>query len=141
MNRSTDAQYMAFLESLPLGEVRSAPTKAEFSRPPLASLGDCLAETAACVPQGFTKITGCTESFWRDVPADIPDTPWLVTEAATACLEPAPVTVFVCAGTPPATAIQILEQAVAWLREHGRELEDFTPREPEPAPCAGDCPF
>lgn len=46
MNRRTDAQYLAFLESLPPAEVRSAPTKTEFfkgdkpttQRPPLASL-------------------------------------------------------------------------------------------------------
>ena len=140
MNRRTDAQYLAFLESLPLGEVCSAPTQAEFSRPPLGSLGDCLAETAAFQPQRFTKITGCTESFWRDVPADIPEEPWLVLEAATACIDPAPLTMFIAAGTHPETAIEILEQALNWLKEHGDKLPTMTPIEPAPF-SDGDCPF
>jgi len=103
------------------------------ARPPLATLGDCLAETASYLPQGFTKITGCTESFWRDIPADRPDAPWLVMEAATACLEPAPVTIFISAGTPAATAREILKQVSKWLKEHGDELPGLTPREPESA--------
>ena len=108
------------------------------ARPPLATLGDCLAETASYLPQGFTKITGCTESFWRDIPADRPDAPWLVMEAATACLEPAPVTIFISAGTPAATAREILKQVSKWLKEHGDQLPGLTPREPEPTACDND---
>ena len=103
------------------------------ARPPLATLGDCLAETASFVPSGYTKFTGCTESFWRDIPAGKPDSPWFVMEAVTACFEPAPVTIFISAGTPAATAREILKQAARWLKEHGDELPDLTPREPESA--------
>ena len=103
------------------------------ARPPLETLGDCLAETASFVPSGYTRITGCTESFWRDIPADKPDSPWFVAEAVTACLDPAPVTIFISAGTPAATAREILKQAARWLKEHGDELPDLTPREPESA--------
>ncbi len=110
----------------------------DWTRPPLGSLGDCLAETAAHQPHGYTKITGCTESFWRDIPADKPDAPWCVMEAATACLEPAPVTIFISAGTPAATARAILKQAAKWLKEHGDELPSLTPREPEPTACDAD---
>ena len=138
------AQYTSYLDSLPLNEVanaptlneyfggkskRNAPTKPKTPRPPLGSKGDCLAETAAHQPYGFTKITGCTESFWRDIPTGKPDTPWLVMEAVTACLEPAPVHIFITAGTPAATAREILKQAAKWLDEHGDELPGLTPLE------------
>ena len=103
------------------------------ARPPLATLGDCLAETASFVPSGYTKFTGCTESFWRDIPTGKPDSPWFVMEAVTACFDPAPVTIFISAGTPAATAREILKQAARWLKEHGDELPDLTPREPESA--------
>jgi len=103
------------------------------ARPPLATLGACLADTASFVPSGYTRITGCTESFWRDIPTDKPGSPWFVAEAATACLDPAPVTIFISAGTPAATAREILKQAARWLKEHGDELPDLTPREPESA--------
>ena len=141
-------EYTHHLDSLPLNEVANAPTLNEYfggkskrtappkpktSRPPLGSLGDCLAETAAHQPYGFTKITGCTESFWRDIPAPIPDAPWFVIEAATACLEPAPVAIYISAGTPAATACEILKQAAKWLKEHGDELPSLTPLEPVPA--------
>ncbi len=99
-----------------------------LGRPLLGSLGDCLAETAAHVPQGYTRVTGCTESFWRDIPADKPDTPWFVMEAATACLPPAPVTIYISAGTPAATAREILKQVAKWLKVHGDELPGLTPR-------------
>ena len=144
------AQYTQYLDSLPLKEAanaltlneysagkseRTAPAKLKTSRPALGSLGDCLAETAAHQPHGFTKITGCTESFWRDIPANRPDAnrpdaPWFVLEAATACLEPAPVHIFITAGTPAATACEILKHAARWLKEHGDELPGYTPLEP-----------
>lgn len=114
------------------------PPKPKYPRPALASLGDCLADTASFVPHGFTKITGCTESFWRDIPADNPDTPWFVMEAVTACLEPAPVHIFITAGTPAATAREILKQAAKWLKEHGDDLPNLTPRKPEPTACDFD---
>lgn len=115
-----------------LATYQNATDKPKTPRPPLGSLGDCLAETASYLPQAFTKITGCTKSFWRDIPADKPDAPWFVMEAATACLEPAPVTIYISAGTPAATARDILKQAAKWLKEHGDELPSLTPREPEP---------
>jgi len=152
-NTERDAEYSAYLESLPFNKVANAPTMAEFfsanapqkpktPRPPLGSLGDCLAETAAYLPRGFTKITGCTKSFWRDIPADKPDTPWFVAEATTACLEPAPVTIYISAGTPAATAREILKQVAKWLKVHGDELPGLTPIEPQPAVGpADDVPF
>ena len=54
-------------------------------------------------------------------------------EAATACLDPAPVTIFISSGTPAATAREILKQVSKWLKEHGDELPGLTPREPVPA--------
>lgn len=105
-------------------------------RPPLGTMGDCLAETASYQPAGYTRITGCTESFWRDIPADKPDTPWFVMDAVTASLEPAPVTIYIESGTTAATAREILKQAAKWLKEHGDELHELTPQ--EPAPTAGD---
>jgi len=147
------AQYIGYLESLPFNKVANAPTMAEFfsanapqkpktPRPLLGSLGDCLAETAAHVPQGYTRFTGCTDSFWRDIPADKPDTPWFVAEATTACLEPAPVTIYISAGTPAATAREILKQVAKWLKVHGDELPGLTPIEPQPAVGpADDVPF
>jgi len=108
----------------------AADKKPKTARPPLATLGDCLAETASFVPSGYTKFTGCTESFWRDIPADKPDEHWFIAEAETACISPAPVTIYVSANTPASTAREILKQVSSWLKEHGDELPGLTPREP-----------
>ncbi len=120
-------------------------TKSESTqpgRPPLGSLGDCLQEAASCQPLGYTRITGCTEAFWRDIPADRPDEPWFVMEAVTAAIAPAPVTIHIMAGTPAGTAREILKQVAKWLKLHASELEGLTPREPEPAAFDADsAPF
>jgi len=60
----------------------------------------------------------------------------------TACLPPAPVTIFTSSGTPAAVAREILKQAARWLKVHGDGLHNHTPREPEPtAGDLGDLPF
>lgn len=117
----------------------NGPSNIEYLRRPLGTLGDCLAETASHQPYGYARLTGCTESFWRDIPADNPDKPWFVLEGVTACLDPAPVTIFISNGTTAATAREILKKAAKWLKEHGDELHDHTPRESEPT--AGDDDF
>jgi len=106
----------------------NGPSNIEYLRRPLGTLGDCLAETASRQPYGYARFTGCTESFWRDIPADNPDKPWFVLEGVTACLDPAPVTIFISNGTTAAPAREILEQVAKWLKEHGDELHELTPR-------------
>lgn len=101
------------------------------NRPALGTLGDCLQEVASFQPLGYTRIIGCTESFWRDIPADKPNEPWIVLEAVTASLDPAPVTIHILAGTPATTAREILKKVAKWLKENGNELQGLTPREPE----------
>lgn len=100
-------------------------------RPPMGTLGDCLQEAASYQPLGYTRIIGCSDSFWRDIPADKPNEPWIVLDAVTAAIDPAPVTIHILAGTPAATAREILKQVSKWLKEHGDELPSLTPREPE----------
>lgn len=95
---------------------------------PIGTLGDCLQEVAEHTPRGYTRITGSTDSCCRGIPSDGSGKPWIVLEATTAAMEPAPVTIHILAGTDPATAREILKQAANWLKHHGNELPSLTPR-------------
>ena len=125
-------QYMGYLESLPLNEVanaptlneyfggkskRNAPTKPKTPRPPLGSLGDCLAQTAQHEPLGYTKITAVEHDELR-----------LHLEPETACMFDAPVTVFIRTGVTPEHAREILKEAARCLKGYDT-LEPWTPQD------------
>ncbi len=146
-------EYVMYLDGLSNSEVLKAPSREEFyknstkqakpkaNRPPLGSLGDCLAETAKHQPHGYAKFIGCNQAFWRDIPADQADKPWFVMEGATAALDAAPVTIFICDGTTAAEARAILKGVSRWLKEHGDEMHDFTPQEPPATSGDDELPF
>lgn len=90
------------------------------------TLAECIARVAQNTPHGFTKVTGGPDPItcpWDcgDAPA-----PWLAIDAATAAIEPAPVTILIAAGTSPKAARRVLKLARQWLAKHD-SLERFTP--------------
>ena len=125
-------EYTHHLDSLPLNEVANAPTLNEYfggksksnaptkpktSRPPLGSLGDCLAQTAQHEPLGYAKITAVEHDELR-----------LHLEPETACMFDAPVTVFIRAGVTPEHAREILKEAARCLKGYDT-LEPWTPQD------------
>jgi hypothetical protein len=119
----------------------AAKTGNHTSRPELGSLGDCLQATASHFPAGYTRIKGCTESFWRGKSINKTDKHWLVVDPVTACLEPAPVTILIRAGTSVSTVQEFLKQTGKWLKVSGGDLSKFTPRERPPIEDDDGCPF
>jgi len=93
----------------------------------IGTLGDCLQQTAYHTPKGYTLITGTTDSSCGDIPARGSGKPTIVLKAATAAMDPAPVTIHILAGTDPAAARKILKLAANWLKHFGNTLPDVTP--------------
>jgi hypothetical protein len=103
------------------------PFRHEPERPPLASLGDCLAKTASYKPVGFAKITAVN----RDELA-------LRLEADTACIFAAPVTIYIREGVSPEHAREVLKAAARCLKNY-ESLQPWTPEEfPQSAPFVDD---
>lgn len=96
-------------------------------RPKLGTLGDCLQEVAYNRPEGYTRITGGSNSNSCRWPCDeTPTLPWLSIEPVTASIEPAPVTILIDDRVGPDEARRILKLACKWLKLHD-SLEKFTP--------------
>jgi hypothetical protein len=119
----------------------AAKTGNPMSRPLLGSLGECLQATASHFPAGYTRIKGCTESFWRGKSINKTDEHWLVVDPVTACLEPAPVTIFIRAGTSVSTVREFLKQTTKWAKLSDRKLSKLTPLPRPPIEDDDGCPF
>lgn len=110
-------------------------TTERIGRPPLFTLGDCLEETARQQPHGFTKLTYADAQIQGYCPDNFESNkPWLDMGAATACIAPATVTIYILAGTAPATARDVLKEAAKFLKQFDT-LADYTPTKP---PAAAD---
>ncbi len=107
---------------------------------PLATLGDCLAETTKHVPKGYIRFTGCVSSFWHNAPADQKDETWFTVKPITAAITLAPLQLYILAGTKPATAREILKKICKFLKESGDELP-MTTQIPTPLCDDDDVPF
>lgn len=112
-------------------------TTENIGRPPLSTLGDCLAEVARCEPIPCTKITAAAASHWHDT---APDTIYLDFQAATECVQRGDdVTVVIRKGVTVARARAALKGIRAQLKSYD-SLEQFTPKEPPP-PDGDSVPF
>lgn len=113
-----------------------------FPNQPLGTKGDCLEETARHKPAGFARIVYGTIEHQHCEPNNYePGTPWLSMGAATACMSPAPLTIFIAAGTSITTARTALKEARKWLKGFDT-LSGFMPTEPQSAHCdSDDLPF
>jgi len=145
-NTERDAEYSAYLESLPFNKVANAPTMAEYfgevrkqapkvsvtvnvKRPTIGKLGDVLKETVDHAPDGFTCITGSTASRWYDL-QEARDTLYLEIDGVTACIDVnSDVTVFIRQGVTVDHARALLKAMAAELKTYP-SLEPFTPLVP-----------
>lgn len=108
----------------------------DIGRPPLSTLGDCLAEVARAEPVPCTNITAGPASRWQDT---APDTIYLNFRAATECVDRGDdVTVVIRKGVTVARARAALKGIRAQLKSY-ESLEQFTPKEPPPG--NDDSPF
>lgn len=106
-------------------------------RPTIGTLGDVLKATVEHEPRGCTLITGYSEARWNGLRPGERKLIEIAVEGATACLDPTnAVTIFIAAGTKPATASAVLKAIAKEIKDFD-SFERFTPLEPD----ADDLPF